>query len=141
MTDTSCGQKGFVAVEPDHDSAPWWAAVAERRFTLPFCESCARYFFPPLPTCPRCAGDRVVLREATGRGQVYSWVVIHRALDPRFAEDVPYTIVAVDLEEGARMFGRYSAGGRRPAPGERVQTMFYTVNGQNLVGFRPEART
>jgi hypothetical protein len=38
---------------------------------------------------------------------VYSWVVVHIALDPAFAGEVPYAIVTVDLEEGPRVFARF----------------------------------
>ena len=41
-----------------------------------------------------------------GHLSVYSWVGVHRALDPAFADDVPYTVAAVDLDEGARVIVR-----------------------------------
>lgn len=134
MTEVDCGQHAVVPIEPDMDSAPWWAEVAEHRFTLPFCEEGGHFFFPPLPTCPLCGSEGVVLRDASGSGRIYSWVVIHRALDPRFADDVPYTIVAVHLDEGVRMFGRYCAVGQ-PQAGLRVHAVFYRVGTQHLIGF------
>ena len=40
---------------------------------------------------------------SSGKGQVFSWTVIHRALHPGFAPDVPYATVVIELAEGVRM--------------------------------------
>jgi len=34
---------------------------------------------------------------------VYCWTTVHQALDPAFAEDVPYAAVVVELAEGPRL--------------------------------------
>lgn len=126
---------GFVEPQVDADSEAWWQAVAERRLLLPKCQQCGLRWFPPTPGCPRCGSTAVELADASGRGSVYSWVVINRALSPAFADDAPYTILAIDLEEGARMFGRLLGAGEVTA-GAPVTADFYEVDGQTLVGFR-----
>jgi uncharacterized OB-fold protein len=129
-------QRGFIAPSLDEDSRAWWEALAERRLLLPHCPSCGRTWFPPTPGCPYCGSTSVELLESCGRGYVYSWVIVNRALSPAFAADVPYTILAVDLEEGARIFGRL-VGERRGelTAGAEVHAEFYEVEGQVLVGF------
>jgi uncharacterized protein len=77
------------------------------------------------------------LADASGRGKIYSWVTVHRALDPVFADDVPYTIVAVDLTEGPRMFGRLCGENSVPKAELEVIARVYEVRGQRLVGFAP----
>ena len=129
-------QHGLVAPDVDADSQAWWAAVAERRLLLPHCENCGLTWFPPTPGCPRCGSTSVELAQASGRGRVYSWVVVNRALSPAFADDEPYTILAVDLDEGARMFGRLVGSVAVPlVAGDEVRACFYEVEGQVLVGF------
>jgi uncharacterized OB-fold protein len=61
-------------------------------------------------------------------------VVIHRALHPAFAGDVPYTVAAVDLDEGARVFGRLLEG--EAEAGAAVEAVVYRVEQQALLGFR-----
>lgn len=39
----------------------------------------------------------------SGRGKVFSYVVYHRVYHPGFADEVPYTVALVELEEGPRM--------------------------------------
>ena len=90
----------------DADSAPFHAALAEHRIVLQRCDGCGRHRFPPMPTCPWC-GDRAATEvESPGTGRIYSWVTVHRALTATMADQVPYTIATVALDEGCRMFGR-----------------------------------
>ncbi len=44
--------------------------------------------------------------EVPGTGVVYSFVRAHRPLTPASAAIVPYAVATVDLDGGARMFGR-----------------------------------
>jgi uncharacterized protein len=131
---TRASQMGLIPPIEDLDSAGWWRQFNAGNFVVPRCDACRDYFFPPLPTCPACGSDRVDLAEASGHGSIYSWVTVHRALSPEFDMDVPYTIVAVDLDEGPRLFGRLMTG--TPRADCRVQVKIYSVNGQRLISFR-----
>jgi len=122
------------AVARDADSAWWWDALERDRLLLPRCGACGRCFFPPISSCPHCGAPDPEQVEASGRGTVYSWVVVHIALDPEFADDVPYAIVAVDLEEGARMFGRLLGDGA-PSAGAAVRFAPFRRGGTSLPGF------
>ena len=126
-------QSGVVRPDIDPDSEPWWTALGEGRFTLPVCNTCAHLWFPATPRCPRCASADVGWADARTEGVVLSWIVVHRALDEAFTDDVPYTIVAVTLDDGARMFGRLLSG--EPAQDLRVEARTYLVADQILVGF------
>jgi uncharacterized protein len=143
MSRTLPAQRGLIRPDVDADSAPWWHALGEGRLLLPHCDHCGLDWFPPTPGCPRCGATEVELRQALGRGQIYSWVVVNRALHPAFAEDAPYAIVTVDLAEGARMVGRLLAAPDDPGlgPGAPVRAVFYEVAGQALIGFEPEPET
>ena len=37
---------------------------------------------------------------------LYSWSVIHLAVDPVFAAETPYVVGLVELADGARLYGR-----------------------------------
>jgi uncharacterized OB-fold protein len=76
-----------------------------------------------MPACPWCGGAVAEWRATSGRGRVYSWVGVRRALTPAFAAEVPYTIATVELEEGARAFGRLE-GPEPTAPGGAVAATF-----------------
>ena len=86
----------------DRDTEAWWAELAAGRLTIPCCWSCETRFFPPQPYCHACGSGEWSLASVRGTGRVYSWVVTHRAFAPEFAADVPYAIVAVDLDDVPR---------------------------------------
>jgi len=132
---THVRQHGFVTPTVDPDSEPWWIALAEHRLLLPRCQVCGRAWFPATPGCPHCGANDFVLQEASGKGSLYSWVVVHRALSPAFSEDVPYTIGLVELEEGARVFARLFGS---PAASLRVRAVYYSVEGTTLLGFEAD---
>ena len=107
----------------DADSEPYLAALRRHQLLLQHCSACGRVRFPPMPACPWCGGAVAEWQAVSGRGRVYSWVGVQRALTPDFESEVPYTIVTVDLAEGARAFGRLE-GPEPSAPGGGVAARF-----------------
>jgi uncharacterized OB-fold protein len=127
---------GFIAPNPDPDSIPWWEGLAQGEVRAQRCNRCGAMFAPPTPTCPECGARDYEWRTLSGRGRVYSWVKVRIAMDPAFEGDVPYSIAVVDLEEGPRVVGRLlDVDG---ADGLPVEAQVYRVEGQALLGFRPE---
>lgn len=84
--------------QPTEVTRPFWGAAASRRLIHPRCGECARAFFPPHLACPHCRATSWSWVESAGRGEIYSFSVIHRAPQPGF--DPPYVIAVVDLDEG-----------------------------------------
>jgi uncharacterized protein len=120
---------------PDHDDEFFWAQLPGR-LMLPVCENCGHVWMRPTPACPQCGSGRIQPREHVGQGAVYSWVVVHRALDPAFADDVPYAVVTVELECGARLVGRL-LGDLPPSAGMPVEFEPWDSGGAYLPAFRP----
>lgn len=85
--------------QPDRDTAPYWAALADGRFELQHCAHCGRWTWPARPICSGCHGDDLAWEAPSGTGEVYSWVVTHQPYGPDLAALVPYTIVLVRLDE------------------------------------------
>jgi uncharacterized OB-fold protein len=96
-------QKPVPRLTPDN--APFWNGCRDHRIMLPWCDACDRAHWPPGPVCPFCFGDALVWRQASGRGVISSWVVVHKAWLPAFEADLPYNAVQVELEEGVRLTG------------------------------------
>lgn len=89
--------------QTDEHSAFYWEGLTQRKLLLQRCEQCRKPRFPAMPSCPYCGHIGHEVLEASGRGAVYSWIVVHRAFHPAFADDVPYTVAMVDLDEGPRV--------------------------------------
>ena len=43
-------------------------------------------------------------RKTSGRGRIFSYVVYHRVYHPAFAQEVPYAVAVIELDEGPRMY-------------------------------------
>ncbi len=85
------------------DNQAFWDACHEGKLRLPHCKPCDVAYWPPSPLCPNCFEGEVGWREASGRGTVTSFVIVHQKWFPAFAEDTPYNAAQVELEEGPRI--------------------------------------
>ncbi len=55
---------------------------------------------------PSVRVDRRRRRARPATGALYSWSVIHLAVDPVFAAETPYVVGLVELADGTRLYGR-----------------------------------
>jgi uncharacterized OB-fold protein len=85
------------------ESKPYWDGLREHRLLVPRCESCGHRWFPPSRLCPNCNSAETAWAEVSGRGKVFSYVVFHRVYHRGFAEEVPYVVALIELEEGPRL--------------------------------------
>ncbi len=67
------------------------------------CSHCGTWRHMPRESCQTCGSFDWSWERSSGRGQVFSWTIIHRALHPGFAEELPYAVVIVEMEEGVRL--------------------------------------
>jgi uncharacterized OB-fold protein len=126
---------------PDEESAGFWAALREHRVELQRCTACGRHRFPPMPSCPWCASTNWEVVASAGEGTVYSWVTVHRAFEPAWADQVPYTIAVVELRERCRLLGRVDAESGAVEAGLAVGPRFVDHAGWTELRFAPKAAT
>jgi uncharacterized OB-fold protein len=81
-----------------NENRPFWDGARQKKLMMFRCDSCGRYRYPPVPCCKRCLSTKGTWTEVSGRGTVWSWVVIHRPYFP--GAEVPYQVAIVELEEG-----------------------------------------
>lgn len=87
----------------DEMNRPYWEGAKRHELLLQKCQECGHYRYPPGETCPSCLSDRLEWVKVSGRGSVYTWTVFHQAYHPAYKDDIPYAVVAVELEEGPRI--------------------------------------
>jgi uncharacterized protein len=111
------------------DNAPFWQGCREHRLLLPTCRACGKAHLPPGPVCPFCFGDEIAWHQASGRGRISTFTRVHKAWLPAFADETPYSVVQVELEEGSRLTSRLAAPANAPiAIGRRVEVMFTDID-------------
>ena len=83
---------------------PFWDACRERRLMAQRCTNCGELRYPAAAVCPQCLSIASEWRELSGRGEIFSFIVVHRGYHPYWAARVPYNVALIELEEGLRMF-------------------------------------
>ena len=84
-----------------HDNLFFFEGAKEHRLLIQRCASCQALRHPPQPRCDRCGAYDWDTLEASGRGIVYSFVVVHYPQVPAF--DYPLPIGLIELAEGTRL--------------------------------------
>ena len=104
MTTQSTSQQPARPIPlPDDASAPFFDSARENRLMIQRCRNCGTHSWPLREICSECLADDLEWVEASGRGTVHSFGVMHRVYHPSFAHDVPYNLTVVELEEGPRL--------------------------------------
>lgn len=84
-----------------HDNAFYWDGLNSRKLLIQKCGGCGTLRHPPGPMCPKCHSLEWTAVEASGRGTIHSFVVMHQPQLPGM--DYPLPILLVELEEGTRI--------------------------------------
>ena len=92
------------------DNAFWFEGARAHRLLIQRCTSCGTLRHPPLPACATCGSLEWDTVESSGRGILYSFVVVHYPQVPAF--EYPLPIGLVELEEGIRVVA--NIGGVEP---------------------------
>lgn len=125
---------------PAASSAPYWEGAAQGRLLLPFCSDCARHFFYPRAWCPICMGRNLEWREASGRGTVHTFSIVHAAPAVGFEGQLPYVIAVIDLAEGPRMMANLvNCAAEAVRVGLPVRVVFEERGEMRVPQFEPEA--
>jgi uncharacterized OB-fold protein len=127
----------FPIPVPDSDSQPFWEGVQQHKLLIQRCEACQQFVFYPRSHCPHCFSEQLAWAQASGKGTIYSYTVVHQAYGP-FAKHVPFVVAIVELREGARMMSRITdAPPEAMRIGAPVQVTFVQVTeGVTLPYFR-----
>lgn len=69
------------------------------------CTACNTLLLPPRLLCTNCNSKQTKWTELSGKGKLRSFTVIHIA-GTTYAEDVPYIVAIIELEEGPAICAR-----------------------------------
>jgi len=86
------------------DNAWWWEQAAQDKLVIQRCAGCGVLRHPPRPMCDSCRSLAWDFVEASGRGKLASFTVLHHPQVPGY--EYPLTIALVDLEEGTRIISQ-----------------------------------
>jgi uncharacterized OB-fold protein len=140
MTDaTPKPAKPLPQISPE--MAPFFEAAHRHELVVQQCTGCRALRFPARTICSRCLGREATWVPASGRGTVFSFAVMHQAVHPGFAAEVPYPVVVVQLDEGVRLLSNLvDCALAEVRIGLPVEVVFEDVTADvTLPKFRPRA--
>lgn len=88
-------QRKLPALTPD--SQAFWQGGAEDKLQIYFCYDCDRFFHPPGPICPDCAGENIGPKAVSGKGKIVTFTINHQKWHPDL--EVPFVVAIVELAE------------------------------------------
>jgi uncharacterized OB-fold protein len=83
----------------DADTEAFWSACREHRLVVQRCVACGAHRFAPAPVCHRCHSFATELDVSAGRGELYTWTVVHQVMHPAVADAAPYNVAVVRLDD------------------------------------------
>lgn len=120
---------------------PFWNGASQGRLMLQKCRACGHVRFPLGPACTQCLSDETEWAALSGRGTVLCHLVFHQVYHAAWRDDVPYSVIQVQLDEGPRIFSNVEDPTHRDIEtnlvGRSVEAVFETVaEGIGLHRFR-----
>ena len=88
---------------PQGESDYYWEKAKAHELWLRNCGDCDQAYFYPRDICPHCFSRNTSWIQASGKGTLHTFAIVHRAPTPAFRDDAPFVVAMVDLEEGVRM--------------------------------------
>jgi uncharacterized OB-fold protein len=90
-------RRPLTAPRPNEETRRFWEAAKDHQLLYGHCSACNLPHYYPRSICPHCFSERTQWRPATGKGEVYSYSIMHRSAMG------PYVIAYVTLAEGPRI--------------------------------------
>lgn len=102
------------------------AVVSETDFLrFALCPGCGHGQASRAPHCERCGHRPLERGTSAGCGTILTFTTVYRAPSAAFRQQVPYTLVLVDMDEGFRLLMTLH-GTQEPTIGQRVRVVANT---------------
>src|SRR5712691_7555214 len=125
--------------KPRSFSKAYWDATREKRLIAQYDKRSGKYQFFPRPTSIYDGHRDLEWREVSGKGEIFSFTIAHRARPP-FQGHEPFAIGLVTLDEGVNVMANLvHCGLEKIRIGLRVKPFGLPLaNGTHLLMFEPD---
>jgi uncharacterized OB-fold protein len=134
------GELAELVPEVTDVTRPFREGLVRGELWMQRCRACGTVQHPPETFCYECGALDPEWRQASGRGEVFSFIVVHQRYHAAFAERLPYVVAIVTLDEGPRIIGpMFDIDASRVSIGMRVQPRIERVSEDGgALFFEPE---
>ncbi len=88
---------------PDPVTQPFWDSLKAHEMKIQRCNDTGKFFFYPRGMSPFTLSDNISWETVSGKGTLHAYTIVYNQRAPGFADEVPYVVAMIDLDEGARM--------------------------------------
>lgn len=94
--------------QPTSESKEFWEGCKRDELLVQKCKDCGTLRYMPRPMCHVCNSLSKEWIKVSGRGKIFSWIVVNWSSNAGLAKEVPYVVIAVTLSEqnDLRMIGK-----------------------------------
>ncbi|MFC1921610.1 Zn-ribbon domain-containing OB-fold protein [Chloroflexota bacterium] len=87
----------------DEENTQYWEYCRKHELRLQKCTECGLIRSRISVICPNCNSMESEWAKLSGKGKVFSFIIYHRAFHPAYANDIPYDVAIIELDEGPRI--------------------------------------
>jgi uncharacterized protein len=87
----------------NENSRSFWEAAIERRLVVQRCAACGYFNHPPRAYCDACLSQQLKFETVSGRGQIYTFTLMHQRDVAGFENEAPFINIVVELDEQPRL--------------------------------------
>jgi uncharacterized protein len=100
------------------------------RVCVQSCDACGEVQHPPELICPACGGADLSFKDSAGTGKVESHIIVRQAVHPGLADQCPYAVLVVSLDDypSVNVIGNLAGDPETPLEvGQAVRAVFELV--------------
>ncbi len=113
----------------DHLNGQFWEHCKQGKLFFQCCLECDTWRHMPRYMCAKCGSDEWEWKESSGKGRIFSWIITHQAMHPKFRDETPYAVLVVEMDEGVRFVSRpLGIANEELAIDMPVQVIFETID-------------
>ena len=83
-------------------SEPYWEAARDHQLMAQRCNNRNGLWAPPTAVCENCLSEDLEWIEMSGKGEVWSYILMHQLYYPAFADEIPYNVAVIRSAEGPK---------------------------------------
>lgn len=112
---------------------PFWDGCRAGELRLQSCNACGTLRYPESYVCPKCLSAEYTWKATSGRGRLWSWIVMHQRYFPAFADELPYNVAFVHLDEGPHIMSSLVELPEGLRVDEPVEAVFVPMPGDRVI--------
>lgn len=107
---------------------PFWEGLKSNQFRLYKCQDCNTFYYPE-QKCLNCKEPNMEWVPTSGRGKIYTFIIMHQLYNPAFQKELPYNVSIIELDEGPMIMSNISDSDNEDIEiGKKVEVVFDQVN-------------